>query len=183
MIERDLYLRKSRWGWVLLTLQKLLINTLKTQSNATRNIAEYFALNPTATMIHARSPKVLTAIRLALQLSPLKMKPRKRKIRRTLPASWKYVLFVEEGSESSGSPAKAILRRWRESDRTINNPPMTLKFLSSQWRRIWMMGGAPEEEVDIKDQAISKGLRNNHSQKGDDTDFWMFSRNNHITSA
>jgi len=87
---------------------------------------------------------------------------------------------VEFGSDSSGSPAKEIFRRWRESERTINRPPMTLKFLVHQY---WEVRELPKEEVDVKDKTVSECLRDDYPQKCSYTDFWLFSSNNHITSC
>jgi hypothetical protein len=51
----------------------------------TRNVADHFALKPTATIVHAASPKRDMKTRPMLH-SPCMMKPKKRKMRRTRPA-------------------------------------------------------------------------------------------------
>lgn len=64
------------------------MKTLKMLNSATRKLAEYFALNPTATMMHAPRPTMETSTRAKDHL-PWKMKPMKRKMSRIRPASWK----------------------------------------------------------------------------------------------
>jgi hypothetical protein len=63
------------------------MNTLKMLNRATRKLALHFALNPTATIMHAPKPTRETTTRERDQV-PWKMKPMKRKMRRIRPASW-----------------------------------------------------------------------------------------------
>jgi hypothetical protein len=68
-----------------------LIKTLKTLKRVTRKLALHFALNPTATMIHAPRPTIETTT-LAKDHFPWKMNPINKKIKRIRPASWKLII-------------------------------------------------------------------------------------------
>lgn len=68
-----------------------MMNTLKTDSRITRNAADHLALNPTAIIPHAMRPKMETRVR-AIDHWPCRMKPIKRKIKRTRPTSWKLYI-------------------------------------------------------------------------------------------
>lgn len=70
---------------------QLLMKTLKTLKRVTKKLALHFALNPTATMMHAPNPTIETRTRANDQF-PWKMKPMNRKMRRIRPASWKLVV-------------------------------------------------------------------------------------------
>ena len=72
--------------------------------SATKKLAEYLALNPTATMMHAPNPTIETRIRATDQL-PWKMKPIKRKMSRIRPASWK---LPHQPSSISTAPRRDI---------------------------------------------------------------------------
>ena len=67
---------------------------------------------------------------------------------------------------SSGRPANASLRRAKESDMTMNNPPMTLRFLKflglDEAYQIGK-GGAPEEEANVQDKTVTQCLTDDHS--------------------
>jgi hypothetical protein len=106
----------------LLTVQKLLTKRLKTLRITTSMVALNFALKPTTTITHATKPSAATSTRQKLQV-PLKTNPTNKKIKRTLPASWKYIL--RSFSSISGNPANAFVLRTHESERTIRRPPMT----------------------------------------------------------
>jgi len=84
----EVYFRKSRWGWVECTLHQLLMATLKIESRMTRKLDAHLALNPTATMPHAASPKMETRT-LPIDHFPWRMKPMNRKMSNTRPVSWK----------------------------------------------------------------------------------------------
>ena len=62
--------------------------TLKMLRTRTRKVADHLALKPTATMPQAPRPKIDTMTRM-IDHSPWRMKPKKRKINRTRPASKK----------------------------------------------------------------------------------------------
>ena len=72
-------------GCAAVTLHQLFTATLKILSVMTRNAADHLALKPTATIMHAMKPNIDRNARPMLHL-PWKMKPRKRKMRRTRPA-------------------------------------------------------------------------------------------------
>lgn len=115
----------------ILTVQKLLTSRLKMLRMTTSIMAENFALKPTTTMTQATKPKKATMTLQRLQV-PLRMNPAKRKMSKTLPASWKYIL--RSFSSIDGRPAKALVFRTQESDRTINKPPMTDKLRRKKLR-------------------------------------------------
>lgn len=106
----------------LLTVQKLLTKRLKMLRITTSMVALNFALKPTTTMTQATKPSAATSTRQKLQV-PLKTNPTNKKINRTLPASWKYIL--RSFSSISGSPANAFVLRTHESERTMRRPPIT----------------------------------------------------------
>lgn len=114
-----------------LTVQKLLTNKLKTLKMTTSIVALNFALKPTTTITHATKPKMATMTLQTLH-DPLKMKPMKRKISKTRPASWKYIL--RSFSSICGRPAKALFFRTHESDKTIRSPPMTERFRRKKFK-------------------------------------------------
>lgn len=116
---------------VLLTVQKLLTKRLKMLRITTSMVALNFALKPTTTMTHATKPSAATSTRQKLQV-PLKTNPTNKKIRRTLPASWKYIL--RSFSSISGSPANAFVLRTHESERTMRRPPMTDRLRRKKFR-------------------------------------------------
>lgn len=92
-LSKELAFAQKRLGILgNLTVQKLLTKRLKMLRSTTRRVALNLALKPTTTMTQAPAPKMLTITRQMDQL-PLKMNPRKRKIRRTRPASWKYIFL------------------------------------------------------------------------------------------
>ena len=62
--------------------------TLKILNTITRNAADHLALKPTATIAHAPIPTTETMTRTILHC-PCRMKPRKRKMSKTRPASRK----------------------------------------------------------------------------------------------
>ena len=97
----------------------------------TNTMALHFALKPTATITQATPPKRMTITLSKLQ-SPAKTNPIKRKISSTLPASWKYIF--RSFSSICGKPAGANLFRTQLSDRTMSNPPITLKFRRKKFR-------------------------------------------------
>lgn len=66
----------------------MLAKTLKMLRTTTRNMADHLALKPTATITHAPRPMIDTKTRAMVHV-PWIMKPRKRKMRRTRPASKK----------------------------------------------------------------------------------------------
>lgn len=78
-------MRKSLVGCAAVTLHQLFTATLKILSVMTRKAADHLALKPTATIMHAMKPNIDRNARPMLHL-PWKMKPRKRKMRRTRPA-------------------------------------------------------------------------------------------------
>ena len=108
-----------------LTVQKLLTRRLKMLRMTTSMMALNLALKPTTTMTQATKPKKATITLQTLQV-PLRTNPAKRKMSKTLPASWKYIL--RSFSSIDGRPAKALVFRTQESDKTINKPPITDKF-------------------------------------------------------
>lgn len=114
-----------------LTVQKLLVRTLKTLRMRTNSVALNLALKPTTTMTQETRPSRETTTRQMLH-SPVKTKPMKRKIRSTRPASWKYIF--RSFSSSWGKPAKAFVFRTQESDKTISRPPMTERFRRKKLR-------------------------------------------------
>jgi len=118
-------------SWVKLTVQKLLTSRLKTLNITTSMIALNLALKPTTTITQATNPKRATITLQMLHL-PLKTKPTNKKIKRTRPASWKYIL--RSFSSIDGRPAKALDFRTQESDRTIKRPPITDKFRRKKLR-------------------------------------------------
>jgi len=66
---------------------------------------------------------------------------------------------------SSGRPANASLRRAKESDMTMNNPPMTLRFLKFLGLDEAYQTGkdrVPEEEVDVQDKTVTQCLTDDH---------------------
>ena len=81
-------MRKSLAGCAEWTLHQLFTATLKTLRVMTRNDADHLALKPTATMMHAIKPTRERKARAMLHV-PWRIKPRKRKMRRTRPASRK----------------------------------------------------------------------------------------------
>lgn len=85
---KETHLRKSREGCAELTLHQLLMKTLKMLSVMTRNAADHFALNPTATILHAANPMMDTKNRAMVHV-PRIMNPMNRKISNTRPASRK----------------------------------------------------------------------------------------------
>lgn len=114
-----------------LTVQKLLTNRLKMLRITTRSVALNLALNPTTTMTQAPAPRRDTRTR-QMDHWPVKTNPIKRKMSRTRPASWKYIL--RSFSSSVGSPAKALVLRTHESERTMRRPPMTDRFRRKKLR-------------------------------------------------
>lgn len=114
-----------------LTVQKLFTPMLKMLRMTTRSVALNLALKPTTTMTQATRPTRETTI-LHTDHWPLKTNPMKRKIRSTRPASWKYIL--RSFSSSWGRPAKALVFRTQESDRTIRRPPQTERFRRKKLR-------------------------------------------------
>lgn len=115
----------------ILTVQKLLIKRLKMLRITTNKTALSFALNPTTTMTQATNPSILT-ITLVILHSPENTNPINKKIRRTLPASWKYIL--RSFSSSWGRPANANRLRFHESERTMRRPPMTERLRRKKFR-------------------------------------------------
>lgn len=83
--EKRTHLRKSLVGCAEWTLHQLFTATLNVLSVMTRNAADHLALKPTATIMHAMKPNKDRNARPMLHL-PWKIKPRKRKMRRTRPA-------------------------------------------------------------------------------------------------
>ena len=81
-------MRKSLAGCAEWTLHQLFTATLNTLRVRTRNVADHLALKPTATMMHAIKPTRESKARPMFHV-PWKIKPRKRNIRRTRPASRK----------------------------------------------------------------------------------------------
>jgi len=117
----------------------LLMNTLNTLKSVTRKLALHLALNPTATMMQAPNPTMET-MTLAKDHFPWKMNPIKRKINKIRPANWKLIIsplsrggrgtyyFLLSVSLRDGIPANNFFLFCRESERTMSNPPTTLKF-------------------------------------------------------
>lgn len=118
----------------------MLMNTLNTLKRVTRKLALHLALNPTATMIQAPNPTMETTTR-AKDHFPWKMNPIKRKINRIRPANWKLFIsamsredgegtyyFLLSVSLRDGIPANNFFLFCKESERTMSNPPTTLKF-------------------------------------------------------
>ena len=130
-IWKKSYLAKSLWGWCGCSVQKLFTKILKMLRMTTNMMALNLALKPTTTMTQATKPSKLTQILQKLQ-SPRKTKPTKRKMSRTRPASWKYIL--RSFSSNCGRPAGANFLRTQESDRTIKRPPMTDKLRRKKLR-------------------------------------------------
>lgn len=97
-IETSTHLRKSLAGCAEWTLHQLFTATLNTLRVRTRNDADHLALKPTATMIHAIKPNRDRNARPILHF-PWKIKPRKRKMRRTRPARRKLREGEEKGDE------------------------------------------------------------------------------------
>lgn len=114
-----------------LTVQKLLTSRLKMLKMTTNITALHFALKPTTTITQATNPNKLTTT-LAIPQSPAKTKPTNRKINRTLPASWMYIL--RSFSSMDGSPAGANLLRTQESLRTMRRPPITLRLRRKKFK-------------------------------------------------
>lgn len=130
--KKKMHILRERYaGMCELTVQKLLTTRLKKLRIMTSMIALSFALKPTTTMTHATKPRSATKTRSSDQV-PLKMKPMKRKMSRTRPASWKYIL--RSFSSISGSPAKAFVFFIQESDSTIRRPPMTDRLRRKKFR-------------------------------------------------
>lgn len=95
--------------------------------NVIRIHAEYFALNPTTTMIHPISEKNETTAR-KIENSPARTKLRNKKTSRIRPPSWRYVdLSV---SVRFGSPPKInfFFDEANASARSIRSPPTTDKL-------------------------------------------------------
>lgn len=97
----------------------------------TSKTALHLALNPTTTITQATNPTKLTKILLTLH-SPENTNPMNRKISKTLPASWKYIL--RSFSSICGSPAKAKRLRCHESERTMSRPPMTERLRRKKFK-------------------------------------------------
>lgn len=114
-----------------LTVQKLLTSRLKMLKMTTNITALHFALKPTTTITQATNPNKLTTT-LAIPQSPAKTKPTNRKISRTLPASWMYIL--RSFSSMDGSPAGANRLRTQESLRTMRRPPITLRLRRKKFK-------------------------------------------------
>ena len=106
------------------------------------------ALKPTATMTQAARPTIETNTRMKFH-SPWRMKPRKRKIRRTRPVRRKlkqsvnhliprqgkaYYYFLRSFSVRVGRPAKTDLRVIMESLKTMKRPPMTLRLRRKKFK-------------------------------------------------
>ena len=87
-------MRKSRCGCAECTDQKLFTATLKILRTNTRKAADHFALNPTATIVHAARPNIETKKRPILHF-PWIMKPRKRNMSNTRPARRKLIFKLE----------------------------------------------------------------------------------------
>jgi hypothetical protein len=83
--KKGTHLRKSLVGCAEWILHQLFTATLKTLRVITRNAADHLALKPTATIMQAMKPNNDKNARPMLH-SPWKIKPRKRKMRRTRPA-------------------------------------------------------------------------------------------------
>lgn len=128
MLAKHVEKRKQRRK---LTVQKLFTNRLKPLRMTTSSVALYLALKPTTTMTQAPAPRMQTRTRQK-DHSPLKTKPMKRKMRRTRPASWKYIFL--SFSSKVGRPAKALVLRTQESERTMRRPPMTDRFRRKKLR-------------------------------------------------
>lgn len=103
------------------------MNTLKILRSATKKLAEYFALKPTATMMHAPSPTIETSTRAKDQL-PWKMKPIKRKMSRIRPASWKL------GRSARGSPCALQVRV------SLLLPPVSLAHARQARKELLLVG-------------------------------------------
>jgi hypothetical protein len=113
------------------TVQKLLTRRLKMLRITTRRVALNLALKPTTTMRQAMAPRIETRT-LQIDQEPAKTKPTKRKMRRTRPANWKYIF--RSFSSIEGSPAKALVFRTHESDKTMSRPPITERFRRKKLR-------------------------------------------------
>jgi hypothetical protein len=96
--ETSTHLRKSLAGCAEWTLHQLFTATLNTLRVRTRNDADHLALKPTATIIHAIKPNRDRNARPIFHF-PWKIKPRKRKMRRTRPARRKLREGEEKGDE------------------------------------------------------------------------------------
>ena len=123
--------RPRTMGGRNLTVQKLLTSRLKMLRMTTSITALHFALKPTTTITQATNPNKLTTT-LAIPQSPAKTNPTNRKINRTLPASWMYIL--RSFSSIDGSPAGANLLRTQESLRTMRSPPITLRLRRKKFK-------------------------------------------------
>lgn len=142
------YFKKSLCGWAEWTAHQLFAKTLKMLNTTTRKAADHLALKPTATMTQAARPMMETKTRMKFH-SPWRMKPRKRKIKRTRPVRRKleqsvsyqvpgkgkaYYYFLRSFSVRVGRPAKTDLRVIIESLNTMKRPPMTLRLRRKKFR-------------------------------------------------
>ena len=128
-LNQQIFLEKVRQH--IRTVQKLFTNKLKMLKMTTNMMALNLALKPTTTITQATKPKSAT-ITLQMLHVPLKTNPMKRKIKRTRPASWKYIF--RSFSSIDGRPAKALVLFTHESERTINRPPVTDKLRRKKFK-------------------------------------------------
>jgi hypothetical protein len=116
---------------VRLTVQKLFTRILKMLKSTTNMTALHLALNPTTTITQETNPRRLTNTRQKLH-SPANTNPIKRKIRRTLPANWKYIFL--SFSSICGKPAGANFFLTQLSESTMRRPPITDKLRRKKLR-------------------------------------------------